>query len=58
MGWYLRLSRASVIEVLVRKDVLASLEDQRATNDSWRLDAADEGDHVRARFVHTLREKS
>lgn len=51
VGWYLRLSRASRIEVLIRPDSLPVLEEQQLINSRWRLESAREGEFTRAVFT-------
>lgn len=51
VGWYLRLSRASRVEVLVSPGSVPSLEEQRAICPSWSLVLHEEGGVVRAVFA-------
>ncbi|UJX43144.1 hypothetical protein K9F62_06155 [Desulfovibrio sp. JY] len=51
IGWYLRLSRADVLEFLVAPNARPVLEDQLATVSGWRLDVRQADGFLRAVYT-------
>ncbi|BBD09962.1 hypothetical protein [Desulfovibrio ferrophilus] len=50
VGWYLRLSRAAEIVVLVQQGSVPALEEQCLINPPWTLESVLEGEHARVVF--------
>lgn len=51
VGWYLRLSRASTLEVVVQKKLQPSIVDQAEMNPAWSMTLTEEGEFLRAIFT-------
>jgi hypothetical protein len=53
IGWYLRLSGKKSLTFLVKKNLLATLEDQKATVSGWNLAVTEREDCLEAVFTRS-----